>query len=72
VDVGHHSAEHGTWNQHGDTAGDLSHIPGVSQQASAYRIDDEMAKAYPDEHDFEIACGSIKGQQTEGELFVQQ
>ncbi|MBX3302192.1 MAG: hypothetical protein KF693_08245 [Nitrospira sp.] len=20
------------------------------------RIDDEMAKAYPDEHDFEIAC----------------
>jgi hypothetical protein len=54
VDVGHRSVELGARDSHRNRAADLPHTQECHSERE--RIGDGMAKAYPDEHDFEIAC----------------
>jgi hypothetical protein len=63
VDVGHHSAEHDARDKSSDITANLSHSQECHSERA--RIGDEMAKAYPDERDFEIACRFNQAEQNE-------
>jgi hypothetical protein len=62
LDAGHYSPEHSARHKPNDITGDLS----TSQECHSERdrIGNEMAKAYPGDHDFEIACQFSPWQQS--------